>query len=172
MYAQRVDILIEAPGLSMGSASPADHMAESAMSALRTAMDEALCGDRRCARELCATVIFEVQPIIARHEDLRRTVVHALLVAHAFKLLSRVFRALSGRDLYIVCLSDQHGPIAAPSCYEEVRDINCTLDPRWIARLSAEDPFIDRLCEMLTAGPAGKADPRGSRRIPLSAEQV
>jgi hypothetical protein len=147
-------------------------MAQSAMSALRTAMDLALCGDREHARELCATVIFEVQPIIARREDLRRAVVHALLVVHAFKLLSRLFRALSGRGLHIVLRPDQHGSIASPSCYEEPRDINCTFDPRWVARLSAEDPFVDRLCGMLVAGPAGRPDPCVSRPIPLSVEQV
>jgi hypothetical protein len=156
--------------LGIQGADLLDQMAQSAMSTLRRALAAAHAGHRERARELCAAVLFEVQPMIAHREELRRALLHALLVAHGFRLLSRLFRALSGRHLTIVLLPDRDGPLAPPSCYEEARDITCTLDPRWIERVSAEDPLLRHWCAMLTAGPVGPPNARNTHRVPLRVE--
>ena len=65
-------------------------MAAAARAALDAAAALARAGDRQRARELCAAVLFEAQPMIAARADLLRATLYALLTAHGFKLLSRV----------------------------------------------------------------------------------
>jgi hypothetical protein len=125
---------------------------KAATSTLMAAIAVASAGDRQGARELCAATLFEMQPLLPRNRELLRSLLHALVVSHGFKLLSRLVMALTGRRLRILLLANPEGAIGPPRCQEEMTDTICPIDPRWLVRLTADDPFLRRWCEALMAG--------------------
>ena len=128
--------------------------AEAAMATLRRAIAAARAGDHQEGRELCASVLFEIQPMLARHRTLLRTAVCALLISQGFKLLARVAVALSGRRIRFVLWLGRAGRIAPPRCQDEANETIFTIDPRWLAQLSVEDSFLQGWCDSLATGQA------------------
>ena len=120
--------------------------------ALTQAADLAQAGDHAGARHLCATVVLDAQPIIAAHRELLSVALHALLVAQGFKLLSRFVMAVSGRNVQVILLPDEAGPLLPPRVREEPRRTSYVLDPRWLARLAPDDLHLRHWCAALTAG--------------------
>lgn len=142
-------------------------IAARAIESLSVAVAVARAGDRERAREMCAAVLFSVQPILGRHKPLLRVLMHALLTAHGFKLLSRLVQAMSGRRLHVMLTADGCGGVRLPVCYEESRDVNCTIDARWLACLDEDDPYLRRWCASLAAGRSAPAN----RRVPVNAKE-
>jgi hypothetical protein len=125
---------------------------ETARATLSTAVGLARAGDCQRARELCAAVIFEMQPLMAARRDLLCITLYALLVARGFKLLSRFVRAMSGSDIQMVLLPGVGGT-AAPQCRGEQQGRTIYgVDPGWLARLSPEDGFLQRWSDALADG--------------------
>ncbi len=124
-------------------------MADAARAALDAAAALARSGNCQRARELCAAVAFEAQPLIATRADLLRSMVYALLAARGFRLLSRVALAVSGRTVQVILLPECGGPIAPPYQMEQSGRTIYALDPRWLDRLSPDDIFLRRWCDAL-----------------------
>jgi hypothetical protein len=122
-----------------------------ALAALDTAVRWARAGDYEHARQLCAAVTLDVQPLIAARVTLLHAILQALLVAHGFRLLSRVMRALSGRNIEVVLLTEDAVPVGLPRVLEDTRRTVCAVDSRWLTRLSVDDIFLRRLSEMVCA---------------------
>lgn len=133
-------------------------MADAARAGLDAAAALARTGNRLRARELCASVLFEMQPIIAARAGLLRAALHALLLAHGCNLLSRMVLAMSGRSVQLVLLRDCAGPIAPPRSREEPGRTIYALDERWIDRLSPDDMFFRQWCDALFAQRHEQAD--------------
>jgi hypothetical protein len=125
---------------------------ESATATLSTAVGLARAGDCQRARELCASVIFEIQPLMAARRDLLRITLYALLVARGFKLLSRFVRAMSGSDIQMVLLPGGVGTAAPQFRGEQQGRTIYAVDPGWLARLSPEDDFLQRWTDALADG--------------------
>lgn len=140
----------------LGTARPTAEAAraEAAMATLRRAIAMARAGDHQHGRELCASVLFEIQPMLARHRMLLRTAVCALLMSQGFKLLTRVAVALSGRRIRIVLMVGGAGRATPPRCQDEAGETVFTVDPRWLAQLSVEDAFLQGWCDSLATGQA------------------
>jgi hypothetical protein len=137
-------------------------MAGAVQAALTTAVALARAGDCRGARQMCAAVVLDAQPIIAARKELLVVALHALLVAEGFKLLSRVVMAVSGRNVRVTLLPQDAGPIAPPLVREEPWRTTYVLDPRWLARLTPDDMFLRHWCDVLSArepGPPVVAEP-------------
>ena len=147
-------------------------MADAARATLRAAVASARAGDRQRARELCAAVVFESQPLIAARADLLRAAFHALLVARGFKLLSRLALAISGRGIQLIELSDRAGPVAPPRRREEAGCAIYTLDPRWLDRLSPNDMFLRLWCDTLVAQRHTIAAPVAAAPVPRRLAEV
>jgi len=141
-------------------------MVDSAVAALNAASALACAGDRQRARELCAAIVFETQPLIAVRAELLRAALRALLMAHGFKLLSRVVMAISGRSVEMVVLPERAGPIAPPRRREEPGCTIYTLDPRWLDRLSPDDLFLRQWGNALVARRHRPADLPGTASAP------
>lgn len=133
-------------------------MADAALAALDAAVTAAQAGDLQRAREMCAAVVFDAQPMLAADRELLRGTLYALLVARAFKLLSRVVRAMSGRSLRVVVQPELAGPIAPPRMLAEPGRTICTLDPRWLDRLSPDDTLLRHWCDALIARRESRSD--------------
>jgi hypothetical protein len=123
----------------------------SARGALDTAVALARTGDRQGAREICAAVLFDAQPLIAARPELLRATVCALLAAHGFRLLSRLVLALSGRNVQVGLLPEQSGQIASPQCREEAGRTIYAVDPRWPERVAPDDMLLHHWCDALIA---------------------
>jgi hypothetical protein len=137
-------------------------MAGTVHAALTAAVALARAGDCRGARQMCAAVVLDAQPIIAARKELLVVALHALLVAEGFKLLSRVVMAVSGRNVRVTLLPQDAGPIAPPLVREEPWRTTYVLDPRWLARLTPDDMFLRHWCDVLSArepGPPVVAEP-------------
>jgi hypothetical protein len=147
-------------------------MADAALAALNAAAGFARAGDRQRAREHCAAVVFEAQPLIAARTELLRAALRALLMAHGFKLLSRVMIAITGRGIEVVVLADRTGPIAPPRLWEEPGRTICTLDPRWLDRLSPDDIFLRQWSDSLVARQHRRADASVTASTPRRLEPV
>jgi hypothetical protein len=120
-----------------------------ARTTLRRAVGLARAGDCQRARELCAAVVFAIQPLIVAREELLRITLHALLVARGFKQLSRLVASMSGTDVKITLMKSRGGG-AAPTCHTEPRGpIVYNVDPRWLAELSPDDVFLRRWSDAL-----------------------
>jgi hypothetical protein len=126
-------------------------MVDAARKALDAAVAMARSGDRQGARELCAAIVFDGQPIIAARAELLRRTVYALLVAHGFRLLSRVVLTMSGRSVQVTLLPYVAGPVVPPRMREEQWRTICMLDPRWIERLSPDDMLLQHWWDALVA---------------------
>jgi hypothetical protein len=128
--------------------------AERAIASLKLAATVARGGDHHGARELCAAVLFEILPLVRHNRELLRWLLHALLLAQGFRLLSHVGAALGGRRICFVLLPDAGGEVTPPRCEESEYEVVYTVDPRWLAQLAAVDPFVLALCEGLATGGA------------------
>jgi hypothetical protein len=146
-------------GLWPNGARPSseDAMAGAVRAALTGAVALARAGDCRGARQVCAAVVLEAQPIIAARKELLAVALHALLVAKGFKLLSSVVRAVSGRSVQVILLPEDAGPIAPPLVREEPWRTTYVLDPRWLARLAPDDMFVQHWCDVLSTRETGRA---------------
>jgi hypothetical protein len=122
--------------------------------AVRAALDAAVAlvrrGDRQGAREHCAAIVFDAQPLIAARPELLRGMLYALLMAHGFRLLSRVVLAMTGKAVHVALLPVATGPIASPRAQLEPGRTIYTLDPRWLALLSPDDAGFRQWCDALT----------------------
>jgi hypothetical protein len=170
---ERLIVMSSGPG-GQGTARPTAETAraDAAMATLRQAMAAARAGDHQHGRELCASVLFEIQPILSRHRDLLRTAVCALLMSQGFKLLTRIALALSGRRIRIVLWLGGADRIAPPRSQDEVQETIFTIDPRWLAQLSVEDPFLQGWCNSLATGQASYSGRPTASRARLNPEHV
>jgi len=170
---ERLIAMSSGPG-GQGTARPTAETAraEAAMATLRQAMAAARAGDHQYGRELCASVLFEIQPMLSRHRALLRTAVCALLMSQGFKLQARVALALSGRRIRIVLSLGAADRIAPPRCQDEAQETIFTIDPRWLAQLSVEDPFLQGWCDSLGTGQASYSGRPIASRARLDPEHV
>jgi hypothetical protein len=113
-----------------------------ALETLSAAADLARAGDCQRARELCAAVVFEIQPLIAASKELMCITLHALLLARGFKLLSRLVMAVSGLEIEVKLMPDHNGCGAPLRRAETAGRTVYFLDPNWPARLSPNDAFL------------------------------
>jgi hypothetical protein len=109
-------------------------------------------GNYLSARRLCATVVFHSQPSISADPKLLRATVFTLLVAHGFRLLSRVVMSINGRRVDVTMMPDCIGEVMQPRLHDEPRRIAMLVDPRWLGRLQPDDGFLRDWCDRLTAG--------------------
>jgi hypothetical protein len=109
-------------------------------------------GHFQSARQICVVVVFLIQPSIAARPNLLRATLHALLVSHGFSLLSRVVMAIDGRGVDVTMLPECIGDIEAPRRQDEARRTALLADPRWLAQLSPDDPFLSEWCDGLSTG--------------------
>lgn len=159
-------------GLGTMRTAPETVRAEVAMATLKRAIAAARAGDHQCGRELCASVLFQIQPMLARHKSLLRTAVCALLVSQGFNLLTRVTAALSGERIRVVLWLKDGAPITPPHCQHEAQETIYTIDPRWLVQLSVDDPFLQGWCDALALGQAnygGRPAANRARRRPVTA---
>jgi hypothetical protein len=133
-------------------------VAQATLQALDAAAAVARAGDRQRARELCAAVMFETQPMIVVRAELLRAALLTLLTAHGFKLLSRLVLAMSGRRVHVELAADCIGPVAPPRSLDAAGCTIYRVDPRWLDRLSPGDMFLRHWCDALIARPRGLAD--------------
>ena len=150
----------------MPDAESACHVA--ALETLSAAVDLAQAGNCQRARELCAAVVFELQPLIAASEEFLRITLHALLVARGFKLLSRLVMALSGSDVQVTLMPDHEGYGAPPR--REVTRGRTTyfLDTKWLARLSPNDVFLQSWSDALAGGGPRHSAAEPARHLELA----
>ncbi|MEJ0016896.1 MAG: hypothetical protein WDN25_10045 [Acetobacteraceae bacterium] len=153
---------------------PPDEPARSivARSILAAAVTIARAGDPQTGRERCATVMFELLPVLARRQDLLVPLLHTLLVCHGFRLAARLVMAMSGRRLRIMLRADAEGPVGPPHCQEEPWEVICPIDPRWLERLRVDDPYLRRWGEALAAGRGLPAETPAAMPVPLRAVHV
>jgi hypothetical protein len=150
-------------------ASPEAERTEAAIATLTQAIAHARAGDHQRGRELCASVLFEIQPMLARRKALLRATVLALLVSQGFRLLTRAVVALTGQSIRVVLKLDGSGQVTPPRCHDEAREIIYTIDPRWLARLTDDNAFLRGWCDALASGEArygGRTVPSRARLSP------
>jgi hypothetical protein len=126
-------------------------------------------GDRSRARQLCASVIFEAQPLIATQSTLLRATLHTLLVARGFQLLSRVVNAVSGVAVEVVLLPNNRRQITPPRSHQDERRIRLLMDPRWLDIVTPDDLFLSQWCKALANGTRSGS---GAVERPLAARHV
>ena len=129
-------------------------------------------GDRQRAREVCAAVLFEMQPIIAARTDLLRPALYALLMAHGFRLLSRVALAMSGVATQVVLRQDWTGPVAQPQRTQTAGRTIYVLDPRWLDQLLPDDMFLRQWSDALAARKRDYVERPGPASVPRRLEPV
>ena len=115
--------------------------------------------------------LFQIQPMLPRHKSLLRTAVCALLMSQGFKLLTRIAVALSGERIRVVLWLGRR-PASRHRSQDEVQETIFTIDPRWLAQLSVDDPFLQGWCNALASGrasyggrPTAKPCPAQSRAV-------
>ena len=172
MIERRAAMASESNGLGTIPTAPETVRAELAMTTLERAIAAARAGDHQCGRELCASVLFQIQPMLARHKSLLRTAVCALLISQGFNLLTRVTVALSGERIRVVLWLKDGAPIALPHCQQEDQEAIYTIDPRWLAQLSVVDPFLQGWCDALASGQASYGGTPAANRATLSPAPV
>ncbi len=136
--------------------SAEEAQATSAIAMLDTAVSLAQAKDLLGAREICATVVLEAQPLLATRKELLQAALHAMLLSHGFKLLARMAAAIAGRRVQMVLLPASTGQIAPPQIQEDPRHTIYFLDPRWLEQLAGDDIFLRRLCDSLIASNEAK----------------
>jgi hypothetical protein len=149
MAEQRPDVLPAVCWPSGPRPGTGDAMVGAVQAALATAAALARAGDYRGARQLCAEVVLDAQPIIAARRELLAAALHALLLAQGFRLLSGLVRAVGGRDVRVVLLPEAGGPVAPPCVRERLGGTTWVLDGRWLDRLSPDDAFLRHWCDAL-----------------------
>jgi hypothetical protein len=151
-------------GLATMRTAPETVRADVAMATLERAIAAARAGDHQCGRELCASVLFQIQPMLPRHKNLLRTAVCALLISQGFNLLTRLAVALSGERIRVVLCLEAGAPITPPHRQKEAQETIFTIDPRWLTQLSIADPFVQGWCNALASGRAGYGGRTGAKR--------
>lgn len=166
--------MVSSGSRGLGTARPTAETTrvDAAMATLRRAIAAARAGDHQYGRELCASVLFDMQPVLARHSPLLRTAVCALLMSQGFKLLTRVAVALSGRRIRVVLWLGGADRAALPRFQDEAEETILTVDPRWLAQLSVEDPFLQNWCDSLTTGQPHHRDAPTPIRARLNPEHA
>ncbi len=155
-------------GLGTLRTAPETLRADVALATLERAVAAARAGDHQYGRELCASVLFQIQPMLACHKRLLRTAVCALMVSQGFNLLTRLTVALSGERIRFVLWFEGGTPITPPSCQHEAQETIYMVDPRWLAQLSVNDPFLHGWCDALTRGRASNRGRPAAKRAKLS----
>jgi hypothetical protein len=135
-----------------------------AAAALDAAIALARDGNHLAARRICATVFFHTQPSVLARPDLLKATVHALLVTHAFRLLSRLVMSINGRRLDVTLLPERMGEVEEPRIRDEPRRIGMLIDPRWIDHLTPDNGFLTDWCDALSASMPGRTKSAGRRR--------
>jgi len=148
------------------------HRTQVALTALSEAAAMARASDRQHARELCSAVLFEMQSSLAHNQVLLRVLLHALLIAHGFRLLSRLVLALAGWNVQFLLLAEQAGKIEPPRWHKGSRAMVCSIDQRWLVRLTANDYFLRCWCAALVAGQGVPSAATVVPAAPLSAGLV
>ena len=121
--------------------------------AFNAAVKLARSGDYQSARQHCAAILLEAQPIIVARGNLLRATLHALLVVRAFRLLARVVMAINGSSIVEVTVStDSMKEFERPRSDLKSQRIQLALDSRWLDRLSPDDLFLRDWCDKLFAG--------------------
>lgn len=136
-------------------------MERAALRALEQAVGLARAGDLQRARELCAAVVFDMQPLLARRPALLRAVLHAALVARGFTFVSRLVLAISGRSVRVVPATGDVGAIALPRSRAGAGGTVYEVDTRWVERVAADDTSMRQWCDAIMARPAGRAEGPG-----------
>jgi hypothetical protein len=157
-------------GLGSMRPSPEAERTDAAIETLEQAIAAARAGDHQRGRELCASALFPIQPLLTRRKLLLRTAVLALLVSQGFKLLTRLSVALTGRRLRVVLEMKASAEIMPPRRHGDAQETVFTVDPRWLVQLTKEDPFLLGLCETLAGGRASQGRAPTRRRARLSPE--
>jgi hypothetical protein len=143
-----------------------------AMATLAAAVALARDGNYLAARRMCATVVFQSQPLIASRPSLLRATLHALLVTHGFRLLSRVIIAITGYRVDVTLLPEPMGAVEQPRRHDEARRICLLVDPRWLDDLSLDDGFLVGWCKELTAREPGSIGMSGLSPDPRQLEPI
>lgn len=137
-----------APATRPGST---DEMEKIVLLALNSAISYADVGDFHRARELCAAVIFENQPLIAVRRDLLHRTFQALVLARGFGLLSRLVMAISGGDVQVAVLPDGAPAAIAPTRSAGNGRIIYALDASGWDRFSSDGERVRRWSAELVA---------------------
>jgi hypothetical protein len=135
-----------------------------ATAALEAAVALARDGNHVAARRICATVFFHTQPLVLARPDLLKATVHALLVAHGFRLLSRLVMSINGRRLDVTVLPECAGDVEEPRIRDEPHRTGMLIDPRWLEQLTPDNSFLGDWCDALNAHTSSGANPTGWRR--------
>ncbi len=136
---------------------------------VNVAVELARAGNYQRARELCAAVILHFQPRIAAEKDLLRIMLHALLTARGFKMLSRLVMAVSGSEVSVRLNSGQVAlgtPLRRTTL--EGQTI-CSLDHDWLTRLSPDDAFLRQWSDILIPTSSRPAEAAG---VPMAARRL
>lgn len=102
---------------------------------------------------------------MAARPELLCRVLHTLLVAHGFKLLSRLMLAISGRMVQVALLPVCAGPVAPPRAQQGSGRTTYNMDPRWVARVSPDDAGFQQWCHALTGRPPSLTQAPGSTPV-------
>jgi hypothetical protein len=172
MAEHRRDLTSDAFRADSPRPSSPDGVQQVALAALDAAVGLARAGDHQAARELCAAVAFQAQPVIAARSDLLRAVCRALLLAQGFRQLSRLLMAVSGRHIQVKLRPPAPGPAAPPIALAESGGTTYLLDPRWIAGLTPDDGFLRQWCDELMRNGAGPSSRPGAAPVPRHLEPV
>ena len=172
MIKRRTTMRSGSNGLGTMRTAPETARVEAATATLERAIAVARAGDHQRGRELCASVLFAVQPMLVRHKSLLRMAVCALLMSQGFRLLTRITVALSGQRIRIVLSLKNGGPIVQPRCQDGAQETIYTIDPRWLAQLSVDDPFLQRWCDTVASRQPGNGSRVAPNRAKLSPEPV
>jgi hypothetical protein len=109
-------------------------------------------GDYQRARQHCAAIVLEAQPIIVARKELLQATLHALFVVRAFRLLARLVMAMNGSAIVEVTVSaNSMKDIERPKSDLASQRIRLFLDSRWLDGLSPDDLFLQELCDLLSA---------------------
>ena len=138
--------------------SSADEMEKVVRHALNSAISCAATGNLRHARELCAAVVLENQPLIAARRDLLHRTFEALIITRGFRLLSRLVMAISGGDVQVTVLPDGGPAVVSPSRSEGNGRITYALDASSWDRLSSDGERVRRWSAELVASTLAPID--------------
>lgn len=141
-------------GLRAGSDGEVE---STALAVLNAATALASAGNWQSARQLCATVVFQAQPLITTRPKLLRATMYVLLMARGFSLMSYIVRSMSGRGTNVTVGQSETTAVEPPLRYSDPRRMTLVLDPQWLNRLSPDDVFLERWCDELI--PGERADP-------------
>jgi hypothetical protein len=116
------------------------------LKALDAAVSVSRSGNRLQARQLCAAIIFEFQHFIASRTVLLRATLCALLVAHAFRLLSRFVLPSCGFSVRVSSLPDG---TEQPRIHLGPDGVRLVVNQRLLDDLSPDHRFLRELCNAL-----------------------